>query len=62
VRDGDVRSPLQDCVQSKAEVEEKAMELMASVIGVERARSAIEEVDRLEQLPKLDSLISTLRP
>lgn len=38
------------------------MELMASVIGVERARSAIEEVDRLEQLPKLDSLISTLRP
>ena len=47
---------------SKVEVEEKAMELMASVIGVERARSAIDAVDHLEQLPKLDTLISTLGP
>jgi 2-methylcitrate dehydratase PrpD len=47
---------------SKEEVEAKAMELMAPVIGSARARAAIDTIDRLEDLPKLSSLIETLRP
>jgi len=47
---------------SKVEVEEKAMELMASVVGVDRARTAIDTIDRLEHVPNVHSLISTLGP
>jgi 2-methylcitrate dehydratase PrpD len=46
---------------SKREVEEKALELMAPVIGVARARSAITAVEDLDEAPDLSPLLSTLR-
>ncbi len=47
---------------STREVEDKALELMSTVIGAMRARSVIDLIGRLETLPDLDPLISALRP
>ena len=45
---------------SQREVEDKALELMAPVVGEPRARRAIDDVNRLDALPDIAGLVATL--
>ena len=47
---------------SKAQVQEKARELLGSVLDANKAQRAIDMVDRLDQISDIRELITLLQP